>query len=261
MPAQKDLTGQRFGRLTVIRKEGRVTYGGRLQAAWRVRCDCGREEVYPQNRLPHTPSLARQRGTVTACTQCSRPPCVVCGELVPVGSRRNTCSDECHREKLRERSLAHYRKRVSADPEYNKRRAALIRYRKLVDPEYRDRIRETARRTRERLNADPERAEKRRAAMRAWYAKNAERVQAKRRERLAKMSPEELARWMDRQRAYQRAYARRWREDLKRNPERHQKYLDYQREYRRQQQLQALRAVSAELEKRLNEHGTDDQQP
>ena len=101
MPAQKDLTGQRFGRLTVLRKEGRVTYGGKPQAAWRVRCDCGREEVYPQNRLPHTSSIARSSRAVTACSHCSAPPCVVCGEPVLVGSRSNTCSESCYRQHRR----------------------------------------------------------------------------------------------------------------------------------------------------------------
>ena len=42
MPKKIDLTGQRFGRLVVIRESGR-TKGG--QAMWLCRCDCGAETV------------------------------------------------------------------------------------------------------------------------------------------------------------------------------------------------------------------------
>lgn len=36
----KDLTGQRFGRLTVIERNGTATNGG---AKWLCECDCGRK--------------------------------------------------------------------------------------------------------------------------------------------------------------------------------------------------------------------------
>lgn len=42
MSAVKDLTGQRFGRLTVIRREGSDKRGN---AVWLCRCDCGNETV------------------------------------------------------------------------------------------------------------------------------------------------------------------------------------------------------------------------
>lgn len=42
MSTVKDLTGQRFGRLTVIRRDGSSRQG---LAAWLCRCDCGRECV------------------------------------------------------------------------------------------------------------------------------------------------------------------------------------------------------------------------
>ena len=38
-----DLTGQRFGRLTVLRRAGSMEYGGCAHAVWRCRCDCGEE--------------------------------------------------------------------------------------------------------------------------------------------------------------------------------------------------------------------------
>jgi hypothetical protein len=42
-----DLTGQRFGRLTVLRLEGtHVSRGGSREGTlWRCRCDCGKETV------------------------------------------------------------------------------------------------------------------------------------------------------------------------------------------------------------------------
>ena len=38
-----DLTGQRFGRLTVLRREGTVYSGDSARVLWRCRCDCGEE--------------------------------------------------------------------------------------------------------------------------------------------------------------------------------------------------------------------------
>lgn len=48
MSTVKDLTGQRFGRLTVIRREG-STHSG--LATWCCRCDCGRECVVEGAKL------------------------------------------------------------------------------------------------------------------------------------------------------------------------------------------------------------------
>lgn len=45
---KKDLTGQRFGRLTVIAEAGR---DGADRCLWRVRCDCGQEKVLRSNNL------------------------------------------------------------------------------------------------------------------------------------------------------------------------------------------------------------------
>ncbi len=40
-----DLTGRRFGKLTVIRRHGSVRAGTSLTPTWVVRCDCGTEKV------------------------------------------------------------------------------------------------------------------------------------------------------------------------------------------------------------------------
>lgn len=41
MPAAIDITGQRYGRLTVIRSSGHVQAGKELKRAWECLCDCG----------------------------------------------------------------------------------------------------------------------------------------------------------------------------------------------------------------------------
>lgn len=52
MAKAKDLTGQRFGRLTVLElAEPYITPGGKKSRRWRCRCDCGNEIIVPQNVL------------------------------------------------------------------------------------------------------------------------------------------------------------------------------------------------------------------
>ena len=65
-----DLTGQRFGRLVVIREYGR-TKGGKV--TWLCRCECGAETVVTSDHLrnEHTQScgcLQRERSTTHGCT-------------------------------------------------------------------------------------------------------------------------------------------------------------------------------------------------
>ena len=77
MSAKKDLTGQPFGRLIVIREYGRAKNGAVL---WLCRClgkngdDCGKEVIVSTNdlRIGHTKScgcLKRERTTTHGCTQ------------------------------------------------------------------------------------------------------------------------------------------------------------------------------------------------
>ena len=69
MPKKIDLTGQRFGRLLVIREYGRKH--GRV--AWLCKCDCGHEHVVSGEHLRngHSQScgcLSRERSTTHGCT-------------------------------------------------------------------------------------------------------------------------------------------------------------------------------------------------
>lgn len=49
MPKKKDLTGQRFGRLTVLEPTGKRDGKGSIY--WRCRCDCGHEIDVTQDKL------------------------------------------------------------------------------------------------------------------------------------------------------------------------------------------------------------------
>ena len=74
MRAKKDLTGQPFGRLIVIREYGRDKWG---KVLWLCKCECGREVVVREDNLrsEHTQScgclsreLVRERITTHGCT-------------------------------------------------------------------------------------------------------------------------------------------------------------------------------------------------
>lgn len=123
-----DLTGQKFGWLTVVRLVGKVQHGRNMVKMWSCVCGCGNELEVDQASL--------KKGQVPACKTCRRGPCVVCFEPITNESysvKRNTCSDECHHEKIKEKSRRRYYKLIELDPEHNKKRH---RQRVLADPDY-----------------------------------------------------------------------------------------------------------------------------
>lgn len=252
MPAPLDLTGRRFGRLTVIAAHGRVTFG-REQTAWLCRCDCGAEMTVPQDRLPHSEYLVRNRprAMVRACPECLRKPCAVCGEPVPAGSKSTCCSPACRKAQTRAIGRLSKRKWTAADPERARRTYADYKARAAQDPVLAARRAEQQKaaqaRRQARRDADPALREAERQRLRAHYAAHAAEIQARRRARLDALAPEQLARWLERMRAYGRAYRRQWREELRANPERHRKYLDLMREYRRRYALAELLGVAQTL--------------
>ena len=68
MPPCTDLTGQRFGRLTVLNQEGWYSSPGhpeKKRSTWRCLCDCGRETVVHRTNLT--------TGNTTTCNHCMRP--------------------------------------------------------------------------------------------------------------------------------------------------------------------------------------------
>lgn len=97
--------------------------------------------------------------------------------------------------------------------------------------------------------SDPVRRERRQRWHNAHYAEHREAIQASRKAKLDAMTPEELARWMDRARGYMRAHVARKRAD----PEGRQEYLDIQAEYRRRRALAGLMAEAGQLINRSGE--------
>lgn len=60
MAKVKDLTGKKFGRLTVIKRvEDHITSGGHPQPQWLCKCDCGTEKIVLGLRL--------RSGTTKSC--------------------------------------------------------------------------------------------------------------------------------------------------------------------------------------------------
>lgn len=79
----RDLTGQRFGKLVVLRPGGYAS----KQRWWHCRCDCGTELIRPMQSLLN----GRDRGYVSACEKCN-PQCCTKAKPEPVrATKRQRC--------------------------------------------------------------------------------------------------------------------------------------------------------------------------
>lgn len=243
MPAPLNLIGRRFGKLTVVRRGPRVHYG-HDQWSWICRCDCGREETYPQQRL-----TTQRKTAVRACSVCAAPKCIICG--APILDRLRTSSTCSTCLLIRRREIQRdSKRRETADPERHARTIELRRRRAerlAADPAQAERLRTTYRDRWARRSSleTPEEAEQRRARARAAYAAHADEVQARRRARLDAMTPEQLAAWCEQAKARTRAYRQRHRAEITADPAAHQRYLDLQTEYRRRRRLLTLLTAAA----------------
>lgn len=274
MPAALDLVGRSFGRLTVIAAGERLARGRR----WVCQCECGRTSEVTQHSLI--------RATVTACETCRfTRTCAVCGESFLSRQSRATCSDACRVAHQRRIHLAHYYRRVDADPQFNRKRAARERQRAATDPAFdarwRARWRQAGERYKARMAADPNFRERERAKARAWYARHAQRVQQDRKRKRASLDAATLARQRMAQRAAGRSYAAKRRETIRSDPQLYRQHLQRMRaagaksyrkamadpqrramrqrrlrQSRRTQSLQALMRAGAALRKRHD--GTDE---
>lgn len=183
---------------------------------------------------------ARRRAREAGSDQPGLPPptlpCEVCGKPVQQGhGRRPTCaSPGCRRVRQRERWRAYYH---ALPPEKKQAAQARQAQARRERPEvYRA---QDARRW-QRLKANPERLARARARAREHYARHAEEIQARRRERLASMSLEELALRL----ARMREYVRKHRDAERADPSRYARRRQYQQEYRRRQREEQM-AVEA----------------
>lgn len=188
MPPPLDLTGRRFGHLTVIRRNGLI-FWGREQACWLCRCDCGVEISAPQNRLPHRDSIP-QSHIIDACEDCRSHPCDICAAPIPASSASKTCSAECRAERARRYHLARYYDKRRDDPAEKAARSLRGRQfwasltpeekqaisHKRKASEGRDRINERAREAYHRKMADPDYAAHIAEVRAAWVAKNSEKT-------------------------------------------------------------------------------------
>ncbi len=257
MPAPLNLEGQRFGKLVVIERAGKVKFG-HMVAAWKCRCDCGRYEIVPQPRLPTRQSIPKSH-RVTACEVCRRPACVVCGKPVPMNRPRSiTCSDACQQTHQRANQLAHYHKRTEQDPGYSMRQYRRTRERMKHDPEYAAQIRERWKEAhrRNRANKTPEEVERDREYQRQWYADNRDYILEQRRQRLAAMSPEERATHDEHMRKLGREWRRRWRVWLDQHPDEKAHYRERYREWVRERELNELMQSLSQLD---DEKGNDNE--
>lgn len=122
MPAAIDLTGRRFGLLTVLSRGKKVKWGC-WQYAWLCRCDCGAQISVPQRRLPYRESIPASH-RIDACDDCRAKSCAVCGGPIPASSSATTCSNECRREAARQYHLSRYHKKMDSDPDFRAKHQA-----------------------------------------------------------------------------------------------------------------------------------------
>lgn len=171
----RDFTGEKFGKLTVIKLSHTFRIGKRkhLRSVWLCQCDCGRTE-----KVLHV-ALTRKKNPTTSCMVCKRGNCVLCGSPIPkefYKPRVITCSEACRKEwikvtdslrylgKLQENpnmNREEYRRRLESDPDFL--RKAHVRKRlnfsKLPEAEQRAILNRQNKRARERYAeaiADPE---------------------------------------------------------------------------------------------------------
>lgn len=166
MPPPVDLTGRRFGDLTVVRKVGVNPHVRRLNAIWLCHCErCGRNEEMIQQWIPYNASRAARNNARWSCSVCFRGPCEICGGENISGTYQGVCSEACHHERQKQHAREFHYRRLAENPDYYK---------------------EVARAKRKALEADPEKMEaflaKQREKGRLDHAKNGEAINAKARE-------------------------------------------------------------------------------
>ncbi len=205
MPAPRDLTGQRFGRLTCVEVVARTDRAGRW---WRCTCDCGNQDVLPQNRLTVPDGDCR---AVRECSTCRGRSCSICGTRFLTSGQTATCgSDDCRREhrRLTNRAIEDRAREARAQP----RRPSGSRHRSLADfPILRLALEEAERdRARERrIGMTPDQRERRRELARSRYAENPQEYQARYRAWIDGMTPERRAKFEADQARRSRQYKRR----------------------------------------------------
>lgn len=228
MPAPRDLTGEVYGYLTVIRKTGHAD-DSRKSAIWLCHCSqCGRDEEISQLKLPYNASQSRKNGIRYACTICSRGPCVTCGGEIKRQTKKNTCSDQCEDEKTKNKHLKHYYKKRAEDPEFNQKRHQAEVERTTEDPELAEKVRARRRKAGERYRSKPDKQKIIHDGQKHWYQENKEHKLAQNKAWLESIPEPDRTRL---KRQYAKESKQRFRQRLYQNPDKHQAHLKMMREY------------------------------
>lgn len=199
----KDITGHRFGSLVAISAR-RVD----ARTLWTFRCDCGRQEEYRIDRMQRA-----GRPPITACTECSKVPCVICGTPFSRVGSGTTCGDPICKQALKRLNDGLFRARKTREIEESRKRRHLA---KMEAPEY-------AQTRRERLR-EYKRSPEGRAAVQRYKEKHAEEISE---------------------------YHRRYRENL--TDERKQQIRENAARHKTKKSLLALMSIGEKLEGRLND--------
>ncbi|UOO77906.1 hypothetical protein LVJ85_05450 [Neisseria sp. Dent CA1/247] len=186
------------------------------------------------------------------CEHCRQPDCVVCGKKIPIErGRKNTCCTQCEQDKVRGIQNRFYAKRITEDPELNKRNHAARKEKRLSDPEkMRAHKQKEAERSKRRLR-DPEYRLKRAEYQASRYIQNRDEINQQRADFWAALPEEEK----EKRRILARERGRVWRqaerERLQKNPEEWEKYQAYQhaarQKYKQNQELAKLMKQTQEL--------------
>lgn len=253
MPPPRDLTGLRLGRLLITgRGPDAVSESGKSrEQQWFCRCDCGETELIPARRLPYVASNARRSDAVEACASCREArTCAFCSRVFRSRQFKACCSEACHTAHRRAIDLDAYYRKTAADPEFNRKKAAAVRARSQADPDFRARLAaweaNSNERHKARMASDPEYREQVNARARESYAANAEAIQARRRERIARLTTAQLEELQERARASGREWRRKWRL----TPEGQRINRERSRDATRKAQLSRLQDIGAELARR-----------
>lgn len=261
MPAALNLAGSRYGKLTVVsRGPAQISKSGKSsRGTWHCLCDCGRQELIVDCRIPHCKSNADRSDAVYACEHCrSIRVCEHCCKPFSSVFYRTSCSDICRQELKRACDREFKRKLTVTVPGYYKQSNIKRRERLACDPDFLARHnlaeRERSKKKLERQRTDPAYAEYCLAQARARYALNAAEVQARRKQRRAEMTPARIEAIDDRA----REIGRKWREKWRATPEGARISRENGVQQRRRANLGSLLATGAALQKRMTDDETED---
>jgi hypothetical protein len=117
MVAFKDMTGLRFGRLTVIRQDGRTSTKGRL-ITWLCKCACGKECCavgdYLRKGYKKSCGCLQEESWYKNHQPYRTSTCIICNKVFRCKCYppRQTCSQKCLRIKLQRRQSLERRKDI-----------------------------------------------------------------------------------------------------------------------------------------------------